>query len=262
LESLNKISAVIITFNEEKNIERCLLSLIGVADEIIVVDSYSTDKTEEICSKYAVRFIKNPFEGHIQQKNYAMNQASYSYVLSLDADEALDEKLKKSILSIKSSLEYYSAYSFNRLTNYCGQWIKHCGWYPDKKIRLWDKTKGKWGGINPHDSVIMNVEKNQIYHLKGDLFHYSYYSVEEHRLQSIKFAQISAKADFERGKKTNLIVVWLKPIFKFFSDYFIRLGFLDGYYGFIICKISAHAKYLKYQFLRDFLNNKKRSSIS
>jgi glycosyltransferase involved in cell wall biosynthesis len=262
LESLNKISAVIITFNEEKNIERCLLSLIGVADEIIVVDSFSTDKTEEICSKYAVRFIKNPFEGHIQQKNYAMNQASYSYVLSLDADEALDEKLKKSILSIKSTLEYYSAYSFNRLTNYCGQWIKHCGWYPDKKIRLWDKSKGSWGGINPHDSVVMQVEKKLIHHLQGDLLHYSYYSVEEHRLQSIKFAQISAKADFERGKKTNRIIVLSKPIIKFLSDYVFRLGFMDGYYGFIICKISAHAKYLKYQFLRDFLKNKKRSSIS
>jgi len=252
LESTSKISAVIITFNEEKNIERCLRSLLSVADEIIVIDSFSSDKTEEICRKFPVLFIKNPFEGHIQQKNFAMEQSTYKYVLSLDADEALDEELKKSILAIKPTLENYSAYSFNRLTNYCGQWIKHCGWYPDKKIRLWDKTKGKWGGINPHDSVIMNVEKNQIHHLKGDLLHYSYYSVEEHRLQSVKFAEISAKADFERGKKTYLIVVWIKPISKFFMDYFIRLGFLDGYYGFVICKISAHAKYLKYKKLFGF----------
>jgi glycosyltransferase involved in cell wall biosynthesis len=246
LKSTTKISAVIITFNEEKNIERCLLSLQNVADEIFVVDSFSTDKTEEICTKYQVRFIKNHFEGHIQQKNFAMEQSKYKYVLSLDADEALDEELKKSILSAKSNLENYSAYSFNRLTNYCGQWIKHCGWYPDKKIRLWDKTKGKWGGINPHDSVIMNVEKNQIHHLKGDLLHYSYYTIDEHRIQSIKFARISAQADFERGKKTNLLLVYIKPIIKFIGDYFIRLGILDGKNGYVICKISAHAKYLKY----------------
>ncbi len=249
MESTSKISAVIITFNEEKNIERCLQSLQGVADEIIVVDSFSKDKTEGICNKYAVRFIKNPFGGHIQQKNFAMEQSTFKYVLSLDADEALNEELKKSILSLKSTLENYSAYSFNRLTNYCGQWIKHCGWYPDKKIRIWDKTKGKWGGINPHDSVIMNVEKNQIHHIKGDLLHYSYYSVEEHRVQSTKFAHISAQADFERGKKTNLFLVYLKPIIKFTGDYFFRLGILDGKNGFIICKISAQAKYLKYKML-------------
>jgi glycosyltransferase involved in cell wall biosynthesis len=254
LESTSKISAVIITFNEEKNIERCLLSLQDVADEIFVVDSFSTDKTEEICTKYHVRFIKNSFEGHIQQKNFAMEQSTYKYVLSLDADEALDEELKKSILSAKSNLDNYSAYSFNRLTNYCGQWIKHCGWYPDKKIRLWDKTKGKWGGLNPHDSVIMNVEKNQIHHLKGDLLHYSYYTIDEHRVQSIKFARISAQADFERGKKTNLLLVYIKPIIKFLGDYFFRLGFLDGKNGYVICKISAHAKYLKYKNLFYLVN--------
>lgn len=255
MESTHKISAVIITFNEEKNIERCLQSLQDVADEIIVVDSFSTDKTEEICNKYAVRFIKNSFEGHIQQKNYAMHQASHSYVLSLDADEALDDKLKKSILGLKSSLTNFSAYSFNRLTNYCGQWIKHCGWYPDKKIRLWDKNKGKWGGINPHDSVIMEVEKNQLKHINGDLLHYSYYSIEEHINQSIKFAQISAQADFERGRKTNKLIVYSKPIFKFLSDYFLRLGIMDGKNGYIICKISAKAKYLKYKKLLDLNKN-------
>ncbi|MTI29248.1 glycosyltransferase family 2 protein, partial [Cytophagales bacterium RKSG123] len=151
---MKKISAVIITYNEEKNIQRCLESLKGVVDEIVVVDSLSTDNTKKICEKFDVHFIENPFEGHIEQKNYAMGCARNDYVLSLDADEALSPKLKESILKVK---ENWTAdfYSFNRLNNYCGQWIRHSGWYPDKKIRLWDRRKGKWGGKNPHDNVVM-----------------------------------------------------------------------------------------------------------
>ncbi len=240
----NKLSAVIITYNEEKNIETCIDSLLEVADEILVVDSFSTDKTEEICKSKNIRFIQNAFEGHIQQKNFAMNKASYRYVLSLDADEALNHTLKESILTEKENFTF-DAYYFNRLTSYCGQWIKHCGWYPDKKLRIWDKTKGEWGGKNPHDKVMMEVNTSSK-HLKGDLLHYSYHDIDEHIKQIQFFTSIGAKEAFARGKKSNILLIIAKPFFRFIRDYIIKGGFLDGYYGFVICANSAYANFLKY----------------
>lgn len=240
----NKLSAVIITFNEEKNIARCLDSLQGVADEIIVVDSFSTDQTKEICQAHKVTFIQHPFEGHIQQKNFAMQQAKYAYVLSLDADECLTEQLKAAILKAKQHFDY-DAYTFNRLNNYCGQWIKHCGWYPDKKVRIWNQHKGKWGGENPHDIVVLNPQTT-VKHLQGDLLHYSFSDIWQHLKQIHFFTDISAKAAVAKGKKANTLDIVIKPFVKFCRDYFWHLGFLDGYYGFIICINSAYAKFLKY----------------
>ncbi len=245
METNHKLSAVIITFNEERNIERCLKSLEHVADEIIVVDSFSTDKTQEICQKYEVRFIQNPFDGHIEQKNFAMNQASFDYVLSLDADEALDENLTNGLLKIKETLSTFDAYYFNRLTNYCGQWIKHTGWYPDKKLRVWNKSKGAWGGENPHDRVILREGSSKQY-IKGDLLHYSYYSINDHIKQIQFFTDISAKAAVEKGKTTTIFMIVIKPLGKFLSDYILKGGFRDGFYGFVISKTSAYAKFLKY----------------
>lgn len=241
-----KISAVIITFNEEKNIQRCLNSLEGVVDEIVVVDSFSTDKTQEICKKHNVQFVSHAFEGHIQQKNWAITQASNKYVLSLDADEALSEELKKSILEVKNNWQH-EGYCFNRMTNYCGKWIKHGHWYPDVKLRLWDSTKGKWGGKNPHDTYLLNSgEKGK--HIKGDLHHYSYYTVEEHWKQADKFSTIAAKAYHEAGKKSSWFKVMFSPLSRFVSSYFFNGGFLDGQYGWVIARITyweTRQKYLK-----------------
>lgn len=255
MENTNKISAVIITFNEEKNIRRCLDSLDGIVDEIIVVDSYSKDKTEEICKQKGVTFIQNSFEGHIQQKNFAMNKANNNYVISLDADEALNDTLKNNILSIKENLSAFDAYSFNRLTNYCGQWIKHCGWYPDKKIRIWNKNKGKWGGINPHDKVIMQ-SGSTVKHLPGDLLHYSYYTVRQHVQQAQYFSDIGAKAALEAGKKSSILKILVKPSFRFFRGYFLKGGFLDGFYGLIICINASYENFLKYLKLYELQRNK------
>lgn len=147
-----KLSAVIITFNEARNIGRCLDSLQGIADDIVVVDSYSTDATANIVKAKGARFVEHVFEGHIQQKNWAISQAKYPHVLSLDADEALDDSLRHSILRVKEDWQA-DAYYLPRLTNYCGKWIKHGLWYPDLKLRLWDSRKGAWGGQNPHDTI-------------------------------------------------------------------------------------------------------------
>lgn len=249
-----KISTVIITLNEEKNIGRCLDSLNEVADEIVVVDSYSTDRTEDICSNKGARFIQNPFKGHIEQKNYAVSRANHDYILSLDADEALSEELKKSILHVKNNWNY-DGYSFNRLTNYCGKWIRYCGWYPDRKLRLWDRRKGNWGGVNPHDHVIMQ-RNSSTSHLSGDLLHYSYYTIKQHIAQINSFSDIAAQAAYEKGRKSHLVVdILLNPLFTFAKKYFIKLGILDGYYGIVISINSAFGKFLKYIKLRELNRN-------
>ena len=249
-----KLSAVIITFNEERNIARCLQSLEEVADEIIVVDSYSNDKTIEICNAFKARVISNPFEGHIEQKNFAVNQASYGYILSLDADEALSPVLKASILAIKNNWRQ-DGYKFNRLTNYCGRWIKYAGWYPDTKLRLWKKEKGRWGGTNPHDRLILD-KNSSIGFLEGDLFHYSYYSVAQHIAQINYFSEIAAKEAFSRGKKASLIKIIFSPCLIFVRKYFFQRGFTGGWIGFTICTNSAFATFSKYIKLKELQSNK------
>lgn len=239
-----QISAVIITFNEEKNIGRCLTSLKDVADEIIVVDSFSTDNTQQICKDFGVTFFEHPFEGHIEQKNWAKEQASYDYILSLDADEALDESLIDSIQKVKSNW-IDGAYAMNRLTNYCGKWIHHSGWYPDVKTRLFDRRKGKWGGNNPHDKFIPSEGTRKI-HLEGDLLHYSFYTKEEHLKQIHSFSTIGAKALYKKGVRSSWIKLIVKPLARFVKAFVLFKGFLDGAEGFRISRLSAYANYLKY----------------
>jgi glycosyltransferase involved in cell wall biosynthesis len=250
-----KISAVIITFNEADNIERCLDSLQDIADEILVVDSYSTDKTGEICRKYNVRFIQHPFEGHVEQKNYAMSMAGYDHVLSLDGDEALSSELRQSIAGVKDNWGQ-DGYRFNRRTNYCGKWIRHSGWYPDTKLRLWNRTKGRWGGVNPHDRVVMD-HNSRLHHLSGDLLHFSYPTIQNHISQINSFSDIAARAAFERGRRSNMALdICLNPMLTFFKKYLLKLGVLDGYEGFVISTSTAYGKFLKYIKLRELERQK------
>ncbi|GAB4124627.1 MAG: glycosyltransferase family 2 protein [Raineya sp.] len=245
-----KISVVIITFNEEKNIRRCLESVQKIADEIVVVDSFSTDRTKQICQEFNVKFIQKKFSGYAEQKRFADAQASYDWIFSIDADEALSEKLEKEILAIKNSQATADAYQMPRLTNYIGKWIRHTDWYPDKKIRFYNKHKARWQGSNLHEHI--TPETNAILgNLKGDLLHYSYYSFYQHIAQFNKFTDIGAQEAFERGKKAPLYKIFINPIWKFFYSYILRLGFLDGYKGFLVCAISAFATFTKYIKLRE-----------
>lgn len=239
-----KLSVVIITFNEERNIGRCLASVKEVADEIVVVDSYSTDKTPEICQAFGVRFIQHSFEGHIQQKNFAITQATYPHILSLDADEALDNLLLKSVNQIKVNWPA-DGYEINRLTNYCGSWIRYGGWYPDRKLRLWDGRKGKWVGTNPHDKFEMEAG-SKILKLKGDILHYSYYSIEEHLKQINYFTTIACHELKLKGKSFGLWPLLVKPPFKFFQMYLLKFGWRDGFAGFCVAVLSAYAVFAKY----------------
>lgn len=246
-----QLSAVIITFNEEKNIERCLKSLLPVADEIVVLDSFSTDATEEICKRYGVKFFKQKFAGYVEQKNDVLKFASFHYRLSLDADEALSDELTQSILELKKNWKD-DAYSFNRLTNYCGQWIRHCGWYPDRKVRLFTADAGSWKGEDIHEKFELNPGKTKS-HVNGDLLHYSYYTVAEHEKQLIKYANIAASAMYRQRISSSPFKIFYKSKFKFFRDYIIKLGILDGKNGFIISKNQSHGVYLKYKILFDLI---------
>jgi glycosyltransferase involved in cell wall biosynthesis len=249
------LSVVIITLNEEKNIARCLESVKDIADEIVIVDSFSTDRTEEICRDFNVRFIKHEFNGHIEQKNWALEQASNLHVLSLDADEELSDILKKSILEVKNNW-LYDGYYFNRLTNYCGKWIRHTSWYPARKLRLWDRSKGKWGGINPHDKFKLDKGSTRKF-LKGDLLHYSYYTINEHITQINSFSTIVAKAYLREGRTASYFNIIFHPIWRVFRDYVIKRGFLDGFFGLVISMNSAHETFLKYVKLRNLVREKK-----
>lgn len=247
-----KLSAVILTFNEERNIERCIRSVMDIADEVIVVDSLSTDRTQEIAVGLGAKIIEQSFLGYKEQKNFALNHASFNHVLSLDADEALDDVLRKAIIQVKNDFKA-DGYSMNRLTNYCGKWIYHCGWYPDKKIRLFNREKAIWKGRNPHDRL--ELEKgSSLVHLKGNILHYSFYSITEHKAQIQNFIEISAKARLEEGSRTNWLQVLVSPTAKFIKSYVLKLGILDGYYGFIICSLSAYASYRKYRLLLTLQN--------
>jgi len=251
---MTPISVVIITLNEEKNIERCILSVLDIADEIIVMDSLSTDKTKEICLSYHVRFIEQPFLGYVEQVNKVLEFTTYPHVLSIDADEVISVELRESIKKVKDNWQF-DGYSFNRLTNYCGKWIRHTDWYPDRKLRLFNKTKGKWSGLNPHYAFKLQPDCTKSI-LKGDLLHYSFPSI-NHHLDVIKnFTTILAQEMFNKGKKCSLISIILHPTLKFFKSYFIKLGFLDGYYGFVTCAMSAFATFMKYVKLHDLNQNR------
>ena len=243
------LSAVIITYNEEKNIGRCLDSIKDICDEIIVIDSYSTDGTEKICKGIGnVRFIKQEWLGYAGSKNTGNQLAHNKWILSMDADEALSKELAKSILSVKSKLNN-SFYSFNRLTNYCGTWIKHSGWYPDTKVRIFNSDKAHWEGLI-HEILVYD-KSIPVKKLKGDLLHYSYYSIKEHEQQIQKYSALAAEELKSRGKKSNFIIELFSPITKFFETYLFKKAFLDGKAGYTISIMTARATKLKYRKLRN-----------
>jgi glycosyltransferase involved in cell wall biosynthesis len=272
------ISAVIITYNESRNIGRCLASLDGVTDEVVVLDSFSTDDTIAICHAAGARVEQHVFDGHIEQKNRAIGLATHDWVLSLDADEALSEPLRAALLALKQphllplpdregstppptgEERHFNVqkkegsttggYAMNRRTNYCGQWINHSGWYPDRKVRLFDRRVAHWGGRNPHDRVVV-ADSHATQRLSGDLLHYSYYSVEEHWERARKYARIAAQAMHDEGRRGSWLQVYLSPVVKFLRNYIAHRGFLDGRAGFTICRIAAVETYWKYRWLLD-----------
>jgi len=246
-----KLSVTIITLNEESNIERCLQSVKAVADEILVVDSLSTDATVAIAERYGAKIIMQAFLGHLEQKNFASEQAAHDWILAIDADEELSTELAENILKVKEAPEF-EAYHYNRLNNYCGKWIKHCGWYPDRKIRLYNRNTGSWKGENPHDRWLPDDNATKVGFLKGDLLHYTYHSISDHLKRIEKYSDIAARQKVNKGKDCSILKIWLGPKWKFVKDYIIRLGFMDGYWGYMVCRLSSMEVRVKYAKTRQY----------
>lgn len=244
------LSAVIITYNEAANIARCITSLKAVADEIIMVDSNSTDGTYEIAAGMGARIIQHPFSGYGAQKDFAQKQAANDWVLNLDADEELSPELRTAILAMKAQPEA-DAYTFNRLNNYCGQWIKHGGWYPDVQLRLWNRNKGHMNADLVHEGWIPNKDAG-IKKLPGDLLHYPYATLPDHIRKIEKYSELGARMAAQKGKNYSIIKTMLVPLWVFLSGYILKLGFLDGFYGFVIAKNSAYAAFAKYSKTRRY----------
>lgn len=240
-----KISACVISYNEEKKIEDCLKSLLPVVDEIIIVDSLSNDDTLNIAEKYSDKIFHQEFLGHIEQKNLAVSKASHDWILSLDCDERLTEELQQSILSIKDDLDtgQLDAYQMARKTFYVYRWLNHC-WYPDKKIRLFNKNTARWGGTNPHDRVVTGGTNISL--LNGDILHYSFDSISDHLKTIEYFTEIGADEIVKKNKSVSVFSPITHASWTFLKLYVFKRGFLDGFAGLVVSVLSYMHVFIKY----------------
>ncbi len=237
-----KVSATIVALNEERNIVRAIESLHGV-DEVVVVDSGSTDRTREIARSLGARVIEEPWRGYAAQKNFAAECASYDWILSLDADEALGEVLSAEVLELKQDGPRFDAYSMPRLAQYCGRWIRHSGWYPDRKVRLYHRGRALWAGEFVHESV--QVE-GSIGLLEGNLLHFTCNSIAEHRKTLDRYTTLAARDLVARGAPLPYWKLVLHPAWTFLRTYLVQQGFRDGAQGLTIARMASLYTYLKY----------------
>lgn len=251
---MHNLSVIIITYNESSNIARCIQSVKSLAAEVIVVDSNSTDDTEAIARSLGAKVLQRAFTGYADQKNYATAMAANDWILSLDADEELTQALSQSIRSVLAS-PVHSIYKMPRLTNYCGQWIKHAGWYPDWQMRLYNRTSGSWANKKVHEHWQSADGNASMGILKGDLLHYSFTSIAQHIQKIDRYSELAARDAFEKGRRASLFKVLFSPFWNFFSSYIIKLGFLDGYYGYVVCKLSAYGTFQKYARTRQLFSD-------
>ena len=237
-----KISATIITLNEERNIARAIESL-RCCDEILVLDSGSTDRTLELAEKLGARVVESPWRGYSGQKNFAAEQAAYDWILSLDADEALSEALEGEIWSLKKRGPEYDAYTMPRLAQYLGRWILHSGWYPDRKIRLYNRRKARWIGDFVHEALEV---KGAVGHLEANILHFTCESLSEHLKTMDRYTTLAAQELVAQKAKIGLSNLIFDPAWTFFRAYFLQRGFLDGFEGLCIAHTAAFYTFLKY----------------
>lgn len=237
-----KITATIITFNEERNIARVIESL-RCCDEILVLDSGSNDRTAEIANRLGARVEEASWHGYAAQKNIAADLATNDWILSLDADESLSEALEAEIWQIKKTGPTFDGYTVPRLAQYLGRWILHSGWYPDRKIRLFDRRKAKWVGEFVHESVVV---QGRVGHLQSNLLHFTCNSLSEHLKSIDGYTTLAAQEIVARGKFPGMAELLLDPPWTFFQTYFLKLGFLDGAEGLAIAYMAAFYNFVKY----------------
>jgi glycosyltransferase involved in cell wall biosynthesis len=237
-----KITATIITLNEERNIARAIESL-RCCDEILIVDSGSTDRTAELGQNLGARVIEASWLGYAAQKNRAAEQASHDWILSLDADEALSEALEAEIWKLKKTGPQYDAYTMPRLARYLGRWILHSGWYPDRKVRLYHRAKAQWVGEFVHESVQV---KGKVGHLDSNILHFTCDSLSEHLRTLDRYTTLAAQEIASRKMPVPLHRIVLDPAWTFLKSYFFQRGFLDGLEGLTIAYMAAFYTFLKY----------------
>jgi glycosyltransferase involved in cell wall biosynthesis len=237
-----KISAAIITFNEERNIARVIESL-RCCDEILVLDSGSNDRTVEIAGKLGARVEEASWHGYAAQKNIAAELAANDWVLSLDADESLSEALEAEIWHIKKTGARYYGYTMPRLAQYLGRWILHSGWYPDRKVRLFDRRKAQWVGEFVHESVKVD---GPVGHLESNLLHFTCSSLSEHLRTMDTYTTLAAQEIVTRGKTISFPRLLLDPPWTIFRTYVVKLGFLDGMEGLTIAYMAGLYNFVKY----------------
>jgi glycosyltransferase involved in cell wall biosynthesis len=239
----HSLSILVMTYNEEENLERCLRSVQGLGDELLVLDSYSTDSTVDIARRFGARVEKFPFDSYVQQKARLIQMADSNWVFTIDADEYVSEELKQSILAARDT-KSFDGYTSNRRNRIGDRWLRHGSWYPDKKIRLFDRRKVSIIGKDPHD-IMQPMPGVRIGHLKGDLMHLSDEDITSRYHTINKHSSRAASALYAEGKNASWWRMYFKPSFRFISSYLIRLGFLDGYYGWIIALSEAHYVWLR-----------------
>ena len=242
-----RITATIITYNEERNIARAMESL-RCCDEIVVVDSGSTDRTAEIAEKLGARVIEYPWGGYARQKNYAAECAANDWILSIDADEALSEALEGEIWQVKKKGPLYDAYTMPRMAQYLGRWILHSGWYPDRKVRLYHREKARWVGEYVHESVSVAGRTG---HLESDLLHFTCESLSEHLKTMDRYTTLAAEQLVAQKRPIGLTQLLLDPVWTFWNTFVFRLGFLDGIEGLSIAWMAAIYNFVKYAKARD-----------
>jgi glycosyltransferase involved in cell wall biosynthesis len=236
------ISATIITLNEQKKLPRALESL-RWCDEVVVVDSGSQDRTQEIAEEFGAKFLHRDWTGYADQKNFAAEAGSNDWVLSLDADEAVSDELRGEVLELREDEPEVAGFRFPRRAHYLGKWIRHSGWYPDRKTRLYDRRKAKWVGDYVHESV---VTTEPVAELGGDLLHYTCDTFPEHLETLDRYTDLAAKEMVARGTNAGLGRLILDPPWTFFKTYVIQLGFLDGYQGLVIAYAASLYVFKKY----------------
>jgi len=236
------LSVCIITRNEEAHIRACLES-VAWADERIVVDSGSTDRTVEIAREMGARIVTHPFEGFVEQKNFALDQATCDWVLSIDADERVSPGLGEEIRAAVAADGSEVAYSMPRKSWYLGQWILHGGWYPDRKLRLTRRGRSRWSGRNPHDHLYADGPTGE---LRGDLVHYTYRDISDHLRKIDNYTTLGARDAHARGVGFPLLRMLFHPGFRFLRMYLLKGGFLDGQAGFVLACLSGYYVFLKY----------------
>ncbi|BDG03080.1 glycosyltransferase family 2 protein [Anaeromyxobacter oryzae] len=246
---MDRISAVVITKNEARNIERCLRSLAGVVDEVVVVDDLSTDDTAAIAERLGARVIRQPWLGFGPQKNLGNAAASHRYVLSLDADEALDDTLRDAIRAARDG-GLAGVYAVSRLNSYNGRFIRHGLEYPDRKVRLFPRDAATWDASPVHEGLVL-PDGLPVARLPGHLLHYTYLRLEDTVVKANRYSTLAARELFERGRRVSLAKIAFAPLFTFFRAYVLRRGFLDGIHGLALACLHANSTLLKYAKLRE-----------